>query len=208
MKKFTLIFAALTLLVCGCCKKETSSNENTKQETTIMNNTMQDLLTRRSVRSYTEEVPSREVIEEICKAGTYAPTGMNRQAPIIIAVTNREVRDQLSLLNAGVMGADNDPFYGAPVVLLVLADRKVPTYLYDGCAVLTNLANGTEAVGLASCWIHRAKEEFDSEEGKALLKELGIEGDYEGIDHLVVGYPAKPIPSPLPRKADYVRFVD
>ena len=94
------------------------------------------------------------------------------------------------------------------MVLVVLADRSVPTYLYDGCAVLTNLANAAEAVGLASCWIHRAKEEFDSEEGKTILKELGIEGDYEGIDHLILGYPAKPIPSPLPRKSDYVRFVD
>lgn len=92
------------------------------------------------------------------------------------------------------------------MVLVVLADRKVPTYLYDGCAVLTNLANAAEAVGLASCWIHRAKEEFDSEEGKAILRELGIEGDYEGIDHLVVGLPAKPLSPALPRKADYVRW--
>ena len=94
------------------------------------------------------------------------------------------------------------------MVLLVLADRSVPTYLYDGCAVLTNMANAAEAVGLASCWIHRAKEEFNSEEGKQMLKDLGIAGDYEGIDHLVVGYPSKPIPSPLPRKADYVRWVE
>ena len=101
-----------------------------------------------------------------------------------------------------------DPFYGAPVVLIVLADRKVPTYFHDGCAVLTNMANAAEAVGLGSCWIHRAKEEFDSPEGKQLLKELGIEGDYEGIDHLVVGFPAKAIPAPLPRKADYVRWAE
>lgn len=175
---------------------------------------------RRSCRAFSSQLPERQLIEQVCEAGTWAPTGHGKQSPLIVAVTNRAVRDRLSAMNAKIWShlkvqrgetpapEGFDPFYGAPVVLLVLADRKVPTYLYDGCAVLTNLANAAEAVGLASCWIHRAKEEFDSEEGKALLRELGIEGDYEGIDHLVLGYPAKPIPSPLPRKADYVRFVD
>ena len=175
---------------------------------------------RRSCRAFSSQIPDRELIEKVCEAGTWAPTGHGKQSPLIVAISRKEMRDRLSAMNARIWSALKvqrgetpahegfDPFYGAPVVLLVLADRKVPTYLYDGCAVLTNLANAAEAVGLASCWIHRAKEEFDSEEGKALLRELGIEGDYEGIDHLVVGYPAKPIPSPLPRKADYVRFVD
>ena len=175
---------------------------------------------RRSCRAFSSQLPERQLIEQVCEAGTWAPTGHGKQSPLIVAVTNRAVRDRLSAMNAKIWShlkaqrgetpapEGFDPFYGAPVVLLVLADRKVPTYLYDGCAVLTNLANAAEAVGLASCWIHRAKEEFDSEEGKALLRELGIEGDYEGIDHLVLGYPAKPIPSPLPRKADYIRFVD
>ena len=175
---------------------------------------------RRSCRAFSSQLPERQLIEQVCEAGTWAPTGHGKQSPLIVAVTNRAVRDRLSAMNAKIWShlkvqrgetpapEGFDPFYCAPVVLLVLADRKVPTYLYDGCAVLTNLANAAEAVGLASCWIHRAKEEFDSEEGKALLRELGIEGDYEGIDHLVLGYPAKPIPSPLPRKADDVRFVD
>ena len=210
MKKFTLIFAALTLLVCGCCKKETSSNENTKQETTIMNNTMQDLLTRRSVRSYTEEVPSREVIEEICKAGTYAPTGMNRQAPIIIAVTNREVRDQLSRLNAGVMGADNDPFYGAPVVLVVLADSTAAmTWKEDGSLVMGNLLNAAHAKGLGSCWIHRAKEVFETEEGKAILARLGIDtSKYVGIGNCILGYVKGDYPEARPRKENYVYWIE
>ncbi len=174
---------------------------------------------RRSCRAFSSQMPERALIEKVCEAGTWAPTGHGKQSPIIVAITRKDLRDKLSEMNAriwneltvqrgGTPHEGIDPFYGAPVVLLVLADRKVPTYLYDGCAVLTNLANAAEAVGLASCWIHRAKEEFDSEEGKALLRELGIEGDYEGIDHLVLGYPAKSIPSPLPRKADYVRFVD
>ncbi len=174
---------------------------------------------RRSCRTFSSQMPERALIEKVCEAGTWAPTGHGKQSPIIVAITRKDLRDKLSEMNAriwneltvqrgGTPHEGIDPFYGAPVVLLVLADRKVPTYLYDGCAVLTNLANASEAVGLASCWIHRAKEEFDSEEGKALLRELGIEGDYEGIDHLVLGYPAKSIPSPLPRKTDYVRWAE
>ena len=174
---------------------------------------------RRSCRAFSSQMPDRELIEKVCEAGTWAPTGHGKQSPLIVAVTNKSLRDRLSAMNAriwnelkvqrGEKPLDGfDPFYGAPVVLLVLADRKVPTYLYDGCAVMTNLANAAEAVGLASCWIHRAKEEFDSEEGKALLRELGVEGDYEGIGHLVVGYPAKALPAAAPRKPDYVRWVE
>ena len=117
MKKALILLAAVALMAASCCDKK-ACDENTNE--TAMNTTMNDLLTRRSVRSYTDEVPPMEVIEEICQAGTYAPTGMNRQAPIIVAVTNREVRDRLSQLNAAVFGKDNDmdPFYGAPVVLV------------------------------------------------------------------------------------------
>ena len=180
---------------------------------------LDNMKARRSCRAFSSQMPERALIEKVCEAGTWAPTGHGKQSPIIVAITRKDLRDKLSEMNAriwneltvqrgGTPHEGIDPFYGAPVVLLVLADRKVPTYLYDGCAVLTNLANAAEAVGLASCWIHRAKEEFDSEEGKALLRELGIEGDYEGIDHLVLGYPAKSIPSPLPRKTDYVRWAE
>lgn len=180
---------------------------------------LENMKARRSCRAFSSEMPSKELIATICEAGTWAPTGHGKQSPLIVAITRKDLRDRLSAMNAriwneltvargGVAHEGIDPFYGAPVVLLVLANRKVPTYLYDGCAVITNLANAAEAVGLGSCWIHRAKQEFDSEEGKQILKELGIEGDYEGIDHLVVGYPAKQIPAPLPRKSDYVRWVE
>ncbi len=175
---------------------------------------------RRSCRAFLSEIPEHRLIAAVCEAGTWAPTGHGKQSPIILAVTNRALRDRLSKMNARIWNnlkqargeklapETFDPFYGAPVVLVVLADRKVPTYLYDGCSVITNLANAAAAVGLASCWIHRAKEEFDSPEGKQILKELGIEGDYEGIDHLVLGYPAKDIPTPLPRKADYIHWIE
>ena len=143
------------------------------------------------------------------EAGTYAPTGMGKQSPIIIAVTNKEVRDKISALNAKVMGAaDRDPFYGAPVVFVVLADRSVPTYVYDGSLVMGNLMNAAHSVGLGSCWVHRAKEVFDTPEGKELLKEWGIDGDYEGIGNCIIGYPAQEAPSPKPRKTDYIHFVE
>ena len=110
----------------------------------------------------------------------------------------------LSKLNASVMGVDIDPFYGAPELLVVLADKSVPTYIYDGSLVMGNLMNAAADLGVASCWIHRAKEEFESEEGKALLKKLGIDGDYEGIGNLVLGYAAAPANEPAPRKATYI----
>ena len=174
----------------------------------VQNETLENLKTRRAIRSYTDSVPSMELIRQITEAGTYAPTGKGNQSPIIVAVTDKATRDKLSQLNAAVLGGTNDPFYGAPVVLIVLADRQYPTYLYDGSLVMGNLMNAAHAVGLGSCWIHRAKEVFDSEEGKALLKEWGIEGDYEGIGNCILGYPAQEAPAPKPRKADYIRFIE
>ena len=141
--------------------------------------------TRRSVRKYKSDMIPKEIIEKIVEAGTYAASGMNRQPGLIVAVTNKKLRDKLSKMNADIMGANTDPFYGAPVVLIVLADKSAPTYLYDGSLVMGNLMLAAHELGIGSCWIHRAKEEFKSEEGKAILKELGIEGDFEGIGHCV-----------------------
>lgn len=169
-----------------------------------MNETLQNLCSRRSVKAYKPDMPPMALIDDIIKAGMNAPTGMNRQSPMIIAVTDKAVRDRLSKLNADIMGGSGDPFYGAPVVLIVLADRSVPTYLYDGTLVMGNLLNAANAAGLGSCWIHRAKEEFQTEEGKALLRSLGITGDYEGIGHCIIGYPAGDIPAPKPRKENWV----
>ena len=169
-----------------------------------MNETVKTLVERRSCRSYRPDPIPEEILSEILQAGAYAATGMGRQSPIMIAVTDKATRDRLSRMNAAVMGAENDPFYGAPVVIVVLADRRMPTYLYDGSLVMGNLMNAAHALGIGSCWIHRAKEEFDSEEGKALLRSLGIEGDYEGIGHCVLGYENGPCRPAAPRKADYI----
>ena len=123
---------------------------------------------------------------------------------VIVAVQDPNTVKQLSKMNAKVIGNDSDPFYGAPSVLVVLAERTRRTYLLDGAAVMTTLVNAAHAVGLGSCWIHRAKEMFESEEGKALLAKWGLSGDYEGIGNVIVGYPAGPAPQPAPRKANYI----
>lgn len=201
MKYFIITIALAFGIMTSCTNAQNGSQMDT-------NETLENLKTRRSIRAYTDQMPAKELLEKVLEAGTYAPTGKGSQSPIIIAVTDKETRDLLSRLNAGVMGADNDPFYGAPAVLVVLADRNCPTYLYDGSLVMGNLLNAAHAVGLGSCWIHRAKEVFDSPEGKALLKDWGIEGDYEGIGNCIIGYSAQEAPAPKPRKADYVHFIE
>lgn len=173
-----------------------------------MNETITTLMTRRSVRGYNpDKMPTEDVVKEIVEAGEYAPTGRGMQSPRIIVVTNKAVRNRLSQLNAEVMGTKSDPFYGAPVILVVLADRNRPTYLYDGSLVMGNLMNAAHSLGVDSCWIHRAKEVFDSPEGKSLLAEWGIEGDYEGIGHVALGYANVEPSEPKLRKADYSLWV-
>ena len=153
-----------------------------------MESTINDILTRRSVKKYKSAPVPQEIIDKIINAGLYAANGMGAQSPIIIQVTNKEMRDKLSKMNADVMGANTDPFYGAPAVLVVLADKDRPTAVYDGSLVMGNLMLAAHALGIGSCWIHRAKEEFESEDGKEILKSLGIEGEYVGIGHCILGY--------------------
>ena len=175
-----------------------------------MNDTLKVLETRRSCRNFKPDMVPEEILEQILKAGTYAATGMGKQSPIIIAVTKKELRDQLSEENRKIMGAPEgmDPFYGAPVILIVLAKKTVPTHVYDGSLVMGNLMNAAESLGVANIWIHRAKEEFESEEGKEILRSLGIEGDYEGIGHCILGYADGDTPKAAPRKDSYVYYVE
>lgn len=173
-----------------------------------MNIIERTLCERRSFRAYKPDGLPEDVLERIITAGTYAPTGMNRQSPIIIAVTNKEMRDKIACLNAAVMGSDRDPFYGAPVVLVVLAKKSVPTYLYDGSLVMGNLLNAAHSEGVASCWIHRAKEVFETKEGKEILASLGIEDGYEGIGNCILGYSvAEDAPKAAERKDKYVYYI-
>ena len=169
-----------------------------------MNEVIKAIKERRSVKSYKSDPVPTELLDAILEAGTYAPTGRNMQSPIMIAVTDKALRDRLSRLNAEIMGMDGDPFYGAPAVIVVLADRSRLTYLYDGSLVMENLMLAAHSLGLGSCWIHRAKEVFDSEEGKEILKSLGIEGDYEGIGNCIIGYTNTPPTERKPRKENYI----
>lgn len=171
-------------------------------------NTLESIKTRRSIRKYKSDPVPQELLNKIIDAGLYAPSGMGRQATIILSVSNKEVRDQLSKLNARIMGTDTDPFYGAPAVLIVLAKKDCPTGIYDGSLVMQNLMLAAHELGLSSCWIHRAKEEFELPEGKELLKSLGIEDEYEGIGHCIIGYADGDAPSPADRKEHRVYSVD
>ena len=173
-----------------------------------MNEVIKNILDRRSIRQYKDEMIPKEILEQIIEAGTYAPSGMGMQSPIIIAITNKEIRDRLSKLNAKIMGKeDTDPFYGAPVVLVVLADKKIPTYIYDGSLVMQNLMLSANSLNVSSCWIHIAKEEFETEEGKEILKSLGIKGEYEGIGHCILEYSDSKVEA-KPRKDKYVYYIE
>ena len=167
-----------------------------------MNEVIKCLKERRSVRSYDGRPVPDDVLKEILDAGEYAASGMGRQATVMVAVRNKDLISDLSMMNAAVMGTNTDPFYGAGTVIIVFADSTVHTYVEDGSLVMGNLMNAAEALGIESCWIHRAKEEFESQKGKALLKKWGIEGNYEGIGHCVLGYGEKA--PEKPRKENYI----
>ncbi|MCD7736670.1 MAG: nitroreductase [Lachnospiraceae bacterium] len=169
-----------------------------------MNEVLKSLEERRSVRSYKAEQIRDDELEQILRAGTYAPTGMGAQSPVMVVVQDPETIAKLSKMNAAVMGVSSDPFYGAPTVIIVLADRSRPTFVEDGSLVMGNLMNAAFAIGVDSCWIHRAKEVFDSKDGKALLKQWGIEGDYQGIGHCILGYRDGELPQAKPRKENYI----
>ena len=170
-----------------------------------MNEIINALKERRSCRKFLPEQVKKEQLDAILEAGTYAPTGMNRQAPVIVAIQDPGTVQLVSRLNAAVMGADTDPFYGAPTVLVVLADPNVRTYLHDGALVMGNLMNAAHAVGVDSCYIFRAKEVFETEEGKALLRQWGIPENYVGIGNCILGYGAEGGKRPAsPRKEGYV----
>lgn len=172
-----------------------------------MSSALELMKNRTSSRKYLDKQVPEDVIQKILEAGTQAASGMGKQAPIILAVTNKECRDKISKLNAAVMGSNGDPFYGAPDVLIVLGDKNIGTYLYDGSLVMGNMMTACEELGVSCCWIHRAKEVFESEEGKEILKSLGIEGDYEGIGNLIIGYDDGGKREKAPRKDNYIYWI-
>ena len=170
----------------------------------MKNDLMSLILSRRSVRSYKPDPVPAELLDAVLEAGTYAPTGSGKQSPTIIAVTSPHYRETLSRLNAAVMGASSDPYYGAPVVVLVLADGGASTFVEDGSCVLENMMLAAHALGLGSVWVHREREIFDSEAGKALLREWNLPETLRGVGSIALGYPAAPAGEAAPRKAGYI----
>ena len=171
----------------------------------LTNETLETLKTRRSCRAYKPDQITEAELAAVLEAGTYAPTAMGLQSPKIVVIQDAATRTELSRMNAAVMGREGgDPMYGAPTYLLVLADAHRPTAQQDGSLVMGNLMNAAASLGLGSCWINRAREMFATDEGKALLRRWGIEGDWEGVGFCILGYPAAEPKPAAPRKADYV----
>ena len=164
-----------------------------------MNETLRTLTERRSIRSFSDKPVPREDIEKIIKAGLYAPTGRNTRDTLFLVVTNKELRDRLSKMNASVMGSDNDPFYGAGTVIVVFADRNRTTTVEDGSCAMANLMNAAFSLGIDSCWIHRAREVFESDSGREIARSFGIPDEYIGIGNCILGYRDCALPEPLER---------
>ena len=162
------------------------------------------LLTRRSVRAYKPDPVPEALLEEVLRAGTYAPTGGGRQSPVLVAVTDKAARDEISRLNAAVMGKDTDPYYGAPVLVLALADPASSTWVEDASCALENMMLAAHALGLGSVWVHREREIFDSEAGKALLRAWSLPETLRGVGSIALGYASGPAPAPAPRKDGYI----
>lgn len=172
-----------------------------------MNEVTKVLCERRSVKSYNNNktIPD-DILKEILKCGTYAPNGMGKQSPVIVVVKEKETIKKLSKLNASIMNALVDPFYNAPTILIVFANKNIGTYIYDGSLVMGNLMNAAFSLGVDSCWIHRAKEMFLKEEGQVYLKKWELEKDYEGIGICLLGYRDKLLPEVKPRKEGYIIY--
>ena len=171
-----------------------------------MSDVLNKMKSRRSIRKFKPDMVPQEILDQIIEAGLYAASGMGEQSPIIIQVTKKEIRDEISKMNCEIGGWKEgfDPFYGAPAMLIVLAKKSRPTYVYDGSLVMGNLMHAAHELGIGSCWIHRAKEEFETDFGIELFKSLGIEDEYEGIGHCILGYPEGDYPETPERKENRV----
>ncbi|MCC8141623.1 MAG: nitroreductase [Lachnospiraceae bacterium] len=173
----------------------------------MTNETLECLETRRSIRKYQSKQVDEEALQAILKAGTYAPTGAGRQAPVIVVVQDQELLKKISKMNAAVAGVPEgmDPFYGAPTVAFVLADKTAaPSWMEDGALVAGNILNAAHSVGVDSCYIYRAKEVFSSDEGLAIIKEWGLDENYIGVANCILGYRDCDYPDAAPRKDNYV----
>lgn len=170
-----------------------------------MNDTIKVLKERRSIRKYKDIQITEEELNTILDCGMYAPSGKNKQSGLIVVIQNKELISKIAKINASFVNKEGlNPFYDAPTLIIVFADKNISTYIQDGSAIITNMLNVAYSIGVSSCWIHRAKETFETEEGKKLLQQWGIPSNYEGIGNCVLGYADCENPKPLPRKDNYV----
>ncbi len=173
-----------------------------------MSNVLEQMKTRRSIRKYKPDMVPQEILDQIIEAGIYAASGKNRQTTIIIQVTDKKLRDEIAKMNCEIGGWEEgfDPFYGAPAMLIVLAKKDEPNRVYDGSLVMGNLMLAAHELGVGSCWIHRAKQEFETQWGKELLRSLGIQEEYEGIGHCALGFVDGEYPKAPARKENRVYY--
>lgn len=171
-----------------------------------MNEIINNMMTRRSCRSYNDKAVPEDILNQILEAGKYAASGKGLQSAVMVVVRDKDTIKELSKLNAAVMGTDIDPFYGANTIVIVFADSTVNTWIEDGSLVMGNLMNAAHSLGVESCWIHRAREVFDSAEGKVYMKKWGLDEKYRGIGNCILGYSDAPAAEAKPRKNDFVIF--
>lgn len=172
----------------------------------MKNEALEVLKNRRSIRRFKPEQISQEVLDVVLEAGTYAPTAAGTQCPVIVAVQDPDLVARLDAMNAGILNNQNipHPYYGAPTILIVLAPEDAIVPEIDCALAGGNLLNAAYAAGLGSCWIHRSREMFESAEGKALLKQLGLPDTMTAVASIALGYPDCPHPQPAPRKSSYI----
>lgn len=170
-----------------------------------MNETIKSIVERRAIRAYKQEQVPTELLDEILNAGLYAPSGMGMQSPVTVAIRDKETISELSRMNAAVMGVDADPFYGAPTLLAVFADSTRRTYVEDGSLCIGTMMLAAHSLGIASCWIHRAREVFSTDEGKAYMKKWGVDEKYAGIGFIILGYSARPVEAKPRRESRIIK---
>ena len=178
--------------------------DSKKRAASVSNEVLNIIKERRSIRTYKADAIPEELLNAVLEAGTFAPTGGGKQSPIIVAITSPQYRKKIAELNAEVMGSESDPYYGAPVVVLVLADGNANTFIEDGSCVLENMMLAATSLGLGSVWVHREREIFDNVKGKKLLKEWGLSESLRGVGAIALGYPDSSDVKAAERKEDYI----
>lgn len=177
----------------------------------MTNETLQTLKNRRSCRAFKPEAIPEDVLNAVLDAGTWAPNAWDKQSASIIAIrdeASRAVLTHLSQELAAEAGEDTpDPLYGAPVVVLITAEKDSESGLEDGSLVAGNIMNAAQSVGLGSCWVNTARKILEMPIGKAMLMKWGVTEPVTGVAFVVLGWPTEKPEEPRARKENYIRIV-